>query len=67
MGRDAEAGLTTPVSDDHGALVETLTDMIVMAFYKDRSVKPAEAESTRMLTAVKALWLGAWGPAPSAG
>lgn len=67
MGRDAEAGLITPVSDDHGALIQTLTDMIVMAFYKDRSLKPAEAESARMLTGVKAIWLGAWGASGDTG
>ncbi|UVE96337.1 TetR/AcrR family transcriptional regulator [Dietzia sp. B32] len=63
MGRDAEAGLISPLSDDHGAIVERLTDMIVMAFYKDRSLKPAEAESARMLASVKAIWLGSWGVA----
>lgn len=61
MGRDAEAGLINPVSDDYTAIVERLTDMIVMAFYQDRSLKPAEAESARMLAAVKAISLGAWG------
>ncbi|PTM90591.1 TetR/AcrR family transcriptional regulator [Dietzia psychralcaliphila] len=61
MGRDAEAGLITPLSDDHGALIATLTDMIVMAFYKDRSLESTEAESARMLSALKAIWLGTWG------
>ncbi|MDX2358455.1 TetR/AcrR family transcriptional regulator [Dietzia sp. PP-33] len=61
MGRDATAGLITPVSDDHGALAASLTDMIVMAFFKDRSLKPSEAESARMLSAIRAIWLGAWG------
>lgn len=61
MGRDAEAGLIAPLSDDHGALVERLTDMIVMAFYKDRSLAPSADESARMLESVKAIWLGAWG------
>ncbi len=61
MGQDVAAGLITPLSDDHGAIVERLTDMIVMAFYKDRSLKPPEAESARMLESVKAIWLGAWG------
>ncbi|MDV8001388.1 hypothetical protein [Rhodococcus sp. IEGM 1408] len=67
MGRDAEAGLIIPLSDDHGALIETLTDMIVMAFYKDRSLPLAEAESARMLTFVKAIWLEAWGASVAAG
>lgn len=67
MGRDAQAGLITPVSDDHGALVATLTDMIVMAFYNDRSLRPAEAQSERMLAAVKAIWLGAWGASDDTG
>lgn len=61
MRRDADAGVITPLSEDHTAVVATLTDMIVMAFYKDRSLKPSEAESKRMLAAVKAVWLGAWG------
>ena len=61
MSRDTEAGLITPLSDDHGAISERLTDMIVMAFLQDRSVRPAEAESARMLAALKAIWLGAWG------
>lgn len=63
MGQDAEAGLIAPLSDDHGAIVDRLTDMIVMAFYQDRSLKPAEAESARMLASIKAIWLGAWGVA----
>ena len=48
MARDAEAGLVAPLSDDHGAICERLTDMIVMAFLQDRSVRPAEAESARV-------------------
>ena len=63
MGQDSEAGLIAPLSDDHGAIVDRLTDMIVMAFYQDRSLKPAEAESARMLASLKAIWLGAWGVA----
>ncbi|USI88336.1 hypothetical protein [Rhodococcus pyridinivorans] len=35
MSRDADAGEITPLSDDHEGLVTTLTDMIVMAFFKD--------------------------------
>ena len=61
MGQDSEAGLIAPLSADHGAIVDRLTDMIVMAFYQDRSLKPAEAESARMLASLKAIWLGAWG------
>lgn len=67
MEQDTAAGLIAPLSDDHGAIVERLTDMIVMAFYKDRSLKPPEAESARMLAATKTIWLGAWGASnPSA-
>lgn len=67
MGQDTAAGLIAPLSDDHGAIVERLTDMIVMAFYKDRSLKPSEAESARTLAAIKTIWLGAWGASnPSA-
>lgn len=61
MARDARAGLIAPSSDDHGAIVERLTDMIVMAFYKDRSLTPPRPESERMLESLKAIWLGAWG------
>ena len=63
MGQDSEAGLIAPLSDDHGAIVDRLTDMIVMAFYQDRSLKPAEAESARMPASIKAIWLGACGVA----
>ncbi|MXQ76509.1 TetR family transcriptional regulator [Rhodococcus rhodochrous] len=61
MSRDADAGEITPLSDDHAGLVTTLTDMIVMAFFKDRSLRPSEAESRRMLVNVKTIWLGTWG------
>lgn len=61
MSRDAGAGLIAPLSDDHEALTERLTDMIVVAFLQDRSVRPAQAESARMLAALRAIWLGAWG------
>ncbi|MBS9372075.1 TetR/AcrR family transcriptional regulator [Rhodococcus sp. B50] len=61
MSRDADAGEITPLSDDHEGLVTTLTDMLVMAFFKDRSLRPPGAESTRMLTSVKTIWLGTWG------
>ena len=63
MKQDAEAGLIAPLLNDYQALVERLTDMIVMAFYQDRSDKPAKAESARMLASIKAIWLGAWGAA----
>lgn len=61
MGRDAAAGVIAPLARDHGAIVARLTDMIVMAFHEDRSIKPDQAESARMLAAIKAIWLGAWG------
>ena len=61
MTRDAEAGLIEPASDDHRRLVETLTDMITYAFYKDRRALPAAEESVRMLDTLKAVWLRSWG------
>ncbi|MEE2032670.1 TetR/AcrR family transcriptional regulator [Rhodococcus chondri] len=61
MSRDADAGQITPLSDDHACLVTTLTDMIVMAFFKDRLLETAESESTRMLAGLKTIWLGTWG------
>lgn len=67
MGRDAEAGLIAPASDDHHRLVETLTDMITFAFYKDRRLECPPDESAAMLDSLKAIWLGAWGASnPSA-
>lgn len=64
MSRDADAGLITPLSEDHFGLITRLTDMIVVAFYKDRSIKFSDAESARMLASLKAIWVGVWG-APS--
>lgn len=61
MGRDVEAGLITPASDDHLGLMETLTDMITFAFYKDRRLQCTEEESARMLDSLKVIWVGAWG------
>lgn len=63
MTRDTDAGLITPVSDDHLRLTTTLTDMITGAFYKDRLSNPSKAESERMLASLKAVWLAAWGAA----
>lgn len=61
--RDTEAGLITPVSDDHLRLATTLTDMITGAFQRDRMAMPPAAESERMLESLKAVWLASWGAA----
>lgn len=61
MTQDAEAGLITPASDDYFRLVQTLTDMITNAFYKDRRALATPEESARMLDSLKAIWLSAWG------
>lgn len=61
MERDVEAGLIAPSSADHFRLMETLTDMITFAFYKDRRLQCTSEESARMLDSLKAIWVGAWG------
>lgn len=60
--KDQVQGVAKPIAADVPMLVSTLLEMTMHMFYEDRLHSNTEAETSRMLGTVRAIWLAsAWG------